>query len=178
MLYVTHDQVEAMTLGDRIAVLKQGRLQQVATPRDLYERPANAFVAGFIGSPPMNLFPARISCDAAGLVWLELAETRLALPPGAGRGALRALAGKQITAGCRAEALRLASDGEAGTLRALVEEVESLGHETLVRARAGELAFTVRLPGMRPIAKSEPVAVVIDAAQLHLFDADGTALVA
>jgi ABC-type sugar transport system ATPase subunit len=178
MLYVTHDQVEAMTLGDRIAVLKQGRLQQVATPRDLYERPANAFVAGFIGSPPMNLFPARLSCDAAGLVWLELAETRLALPPGAGRGALRALAGKQITAGCRAEALRLAGDGEAGTLRALVEEVESLGHETLVRARAGELAFTVRLPGMRPIAKSEPIAVAIDAAQLHLFDEDGTALVA
>jgi ABC-type sugar transport system ATPase subunit len=178
MLYVTHDQVEAMTLGDRIAVLQRGRLQQVATPRDLYERPTNAFVAGFIGSPPMNLFPARLACDAGGRVWLELAELRVALPADARSAALRALAGSEITAGCRAEALRLAGEGEAGALRARVEEVECLGHETLVRARAGELALTVRLPGVRPLAKGEPVALAIDAAQLHLFGADGAALVA
>src|SRR5439155_287139 len=61
MMYVTHDQVEAMTLGDRVAVLDRGRVQQVAPPRDLYDRPANAFVAGFIGNPPMNLFPTRLS---------------------------------------------------------------------------------------------------------------------
>ncbi len=176
MLYVTHDQVEAMTLGDRIAVLKQGRLQQVATPRELYERPANAFVAGFIGSPPMNLFPARLSVDADGRPWLEIAQGRVPLPARPALEALRALAGNPITAGCRAEALRLAGDGEAGTLRGVVEEVECLGHETLLRARAGELSFSVRLPGMRAIAKGEPVAVAIDVAQIHLFDEDGTAI--
>src|SRR5438445_295379 len=66
MIYVTHDQVEAMTLGDRVAVLDQGRLQQVAPPGELYDRPANAFVAGFIGNPPMNLFPARVEVDGRG----------------------------------------------------------------------------------------------------------------
>jgi multiple sugar transport system ATP-binding protein len=176
MLYVTHDQVEAMTLGDRIAVLQRGRVQQVATPRDLYERPANAFVAGFVGSPPMNLFPARVSCDAGGLVWLELAEARVPLPPGDRSSALRSLAGGRITAGCRAEALRLARDGETGTLRARVEEVECLGHETLVRARAGELLVTVRLPGMHLLARGEPLALALDATQLHLFAEDGAAL--
>jgi ABC-type sugar transport system ATPase subunit len=176
MLYVTHDQVEAMTLGDRIAVLHRGRIQQVATPRDLYERPANAFVAGFIGSPPMNLFPARLACDAGGAVWLELAEARVALPADARSPALRARAGSSVTVGARAEALRLAGDGEPEALPARVEEVECLGHETLVRARAGELALCVRLPGMRPFAKGAPVSLALDAAQLHLFDADGAAL--
>ena len=82
MLYVTHDQVEAMTLGDRVAVLHQGRLQQVAAPRELYARPANAFVASFIGSPPMNLLPARLVDDAArDAPALEVAGARLPLPP-------------------------------------------------------------------------------------------------
>src|SRR5206468_1810659 len=72
MIYVTHDQVEAMTLGDRVAVLDRGRLQQVAPPRDLYDRPANAFVAGFIGNPSMNLFPTRLSVDDQGRVVMDL----------------------------------------------------------------------------------------------------------
>jgi multiple sugar transport system ATP-binding protein len=176
MLYVTHDQVEAMTLGDRIAVLKQGRLQQVATPRDLYERPANAFVAGFIGSPPMNLFPARLSLDADGRPWLEIAQGRVPLPASAALEALRARAGQKLTAGCRAEALRLAAEGDAGTLRGVAEEVECLGHETLVRARLGEDAFSVRLPGMQALAKGEPIALAMDGAQVHLFAEDGSAI--
>jgi multiple sugar transport system ATP-binding protein len=165
-----------MTLGDRIAVLDHGRLQQVATPRELYERPANVFVAGFIGSPPMNLFPARLSLDAGGQAWLEIGAGRVALPAGAASGALRGRTGQQLTAGCRAEALRLAAGGEDGVLHGVTEEVECLGHETLVRARVGEGAFHVRLPGMRAPAKGEPIALAIDAAQLHLFGEDGAAI--
>ena len=111
MLYVTHDQVEALTLGDRVAVLERGRLQQVASPAELYARPANRFVAGFIGSPPMNFLPAR-------------------LLPGA-------RADGEIVAGVRPEALRLGRAGEADTLAATVEQVEALGHETLVHVRIG-----------------------------------------
>ncbi len=183
LLYVTHDQVEAMTLGDRIAVLNQGRLQQVATPRDLYERPANAFVAGFIGSPPMNLFPTRLTPDERGGLWIEVADRRLRLGSGPAAEALRAQAGKTLTAGCRADALGLVPDATEGSLRAVVEEVECLGHETLVRARVGvgadderALSLVVRFPGMRGFAKGEPIALAIDAERLHLFGEDGGAL--
>ena len=134
MLYVTHDQVEAMTLGSRVTVLDRGRVQQISTPRELYERPANVFVAGFIGNPPMNLFPLRVSM-AAGEARVELAGQTLA---GGVDGALAALlgpvAGRRLTGGVRPEALRLARSGEA-SLRVLVEHTEALGHETLVAVR-------------------------------------------
>jgi len=124
MIYVTHDQVEAMTMGDRIAVLQRGQLQQVADPRTLYARPANTFVAGFIGTPPVNLFAARVagdraSVEVAGARW-PVGETQ--------RAALAGRAGANITVGVRPEDLRPADPG----LMAKVELVEPLGSETLV----------------------------------------------
>src|SRR5262245_22742989 len=124
MIYVTHDQVEAMTMGDRIAVLQKGVLQQVADPRTLYARPANAFVAGFIGTPPVNLFEARVaeygaSIDVAGALWRVGEAQRVAL---AGK------TGAVVTAGVRPEDLSAGSSG----LVATVELVEPLGSETLV----------------------------------------------
>src|SRR5204863_27781 len=104
MIYVTHDQIEAMTLGDRVAVLDRGRLQQVAPPRDLYDHPANAFVAGFIGNPPMNLFPTRLSLDERGRVVMDLAGQPVLVsgaPPHAAA----------VTAGIRPESLRLVPAG-------------------------------------------------------------------
>src|SRR5262249_22687087 len=113
MLYVTHDQVEAMTLGARVTVLDRGRIQQVSAPRELYERPANVFVAGFIGNPPMNLFPLRVS-TAAGEARLELAGQTLAVGvDGAVAAVLGPLAGRRLTGGVRPEALRLARSGES-----------------------------------------------------------------
>ncbi len=168
MLYVTHDQVEAMTLGDRIAVLDRGRLQQVAPPRTLYERPANTFVAGFIGNPPMNLFATRLVPHDGGLA-LALAGATVAIapPPEAA-----AHAGAPLTAGVRPEALALAADG----IPAAVTHVECLGHESLVHVRAGDVPLVVRVPGMPVLAHGEAVRVAIDPARVHLFDADGRAL--
>ncbi len=112
MIYVTHDQVEAMTLGDRVAVLDRGRLQQVAPPRDLYDRPANAFVAGFIGNPPMNLFPTRLSVDDQGRVVMDLGGQPVLVSGAAAHAA-------PVTAGIRPESLRLVPAGAAeGAVRA------------------------------------------------------------
>jgi ABC-type sugar transport system ATPase subunit len=145
MVYVTHDQVEAMTLGDRVAVLREGRLQQVAAPRDLYDRPANAFVAGFIGNPPMNLFPSRLIPGKRrdGLVLQLGGQTVPIAPTGAAEERLRAHLDVPLTAGVRPEALRVypaspaqdAAGGDRAGARATVEHVECLGHETLVHLR-------------------------------------------
>jgi ABC-type sugar transport system ATPase subunit len=155
MLYVTHDQVEALTLGDRVAVLEHGRLQQVATPAELYEKPANRFVAGFIGSPPMNFAPAR---------WL-------------GGGP----AGEGVVGGVRPEHVTLCAPGGAGALAATVEQIEALGHETLVyvrlAAREGEAPrWVVREHGMVRHRAGEPVTLRVDAAAVRWFAADGRAL--
>jgi multiple sugar transport system ATP-binding protein len=137
-LYVTHDQTEAMTMGDRVAVLRGGTLQQVAAPHDLYERPANLFVASFIGSPAMNLYEATVSGPADQLV-IALGSQRLVLPSDVGRSrpGLAAAAGRTIVVGIRPECLTVASptDAEAAreaTLTVRAELVESLGNESLV----------------------------------------------
>jgi ABC-type sugar transport system ATPase subunit len=153
MIYVTHDQVEAMTLGDRVAVLREGRLQQTAAPRELYERPANTFVAGFIGSPPMNLLAA----GDAPPSWLREAA------PGA------------ATIGVRPEALAIASDGDPDALPARVVHVELLGHETLIHARLANGALVVaRTSGMTSRERDAAIALRAPPASLHSFASDGT----
>ena len=175
MIYVTHDQVEAMTLGDRVAVLDRGRLQQVAPPRDLYDRPANAFVAGFIGNPPMNLFPTRLSVDDRGRVVMDLGGQPVPVSGAPARAAA-------VTAGVRPESLRLVPAGAAeGAVRAVVEHLECLGHETQAHLRVatggdGGVRLVARVQGMPGLAKGEPVGVQVDPARVHLFGEDGRAL--
>src|SRR5213593_562894 len=176
MIYVTHDQVEAMTLGDRIAVLDRGRLQQVAPPRDLYDCPANAFVAGFIGNPPMNLFPTRLSVDDRGRVVMDLGGQPV---PVSGAPAHAA----PVTAGIRPESLRLVPAGAAdgGAVRGVVEHLEYQGHETQAHVRVatgggGGVRLVARVQGMPGLAKGEPVGVQIDPDRVHLFGEDGRAL--
>jgi ABC-type sugar transport system ATPase subunit len=178
MLYVTHDQVEAMTLGDRVAVLHEGRVQQLAPPRDLWASPANVFVAGFIGNPPMNLFPTRLSDDGGRLV-VHVGAQALPiplerLPPGLARGRL----GRAVTAGIRPEALRLAADPPpAGTLRATVEHLECLGHETLAHVSVdGAVRLVARLAGLPALAKGDPVGLQTDPGAVLLFDEAGVPL--
>ena len=132
MIYVTHDQVEAMTMGDRIAVLQRGVLQQVADPHTLYARPANTFVAGFIGTPPVNLFAARVATDGRGV---EVDGARWSVGE-AQRAALAGRADATVTAGVRPEDLHPAAQGLAATL----ELVEPLGSETLLhwKSAAGD----------------------------------------
>src|SRR5262245_12920547 len=132
MIYVTHDQVEAMTMGDRIAVLQRGVLQQVADPHVLYSRPANTFVAGFIGTPPVNLFAARVAADGGSV---EVAGARWGLGE-AQRAALAGRGGDAVTVGVRPEHLYV----EARGLEATLEIVEPLGSETLLhwKSAAGD----------------------------------------
>ena len=124
-LYVTHDQVEAMTMGDRVAVMNEGRLQQIETPNDLYTRPANVFVAGFIGSPPMNLHEARIDSGVAVLHGFPIQLPRETIA--------RAGWGDETTVvvGFRPEATELVGDSEPG-FSAIVEEIEELGSDAFV----------------------------------------------
>jgi multiple sugar transport system ATP-binding protein len=168
MLYVTHDQVEAMTLGDRVAVLHRGRLQQVAAPRELYARPANAFVAGFIGNPPMNLVPARVTHDEQGRLALAIGDARLPLPDALAQTA-GASEGAEVTAGFRPEALRLAAPG-AGALPARTEYVEYLGHEVLAHLTLGPHRIVARLPEAQ-LAPGDPVALTVAPGELFVFPA-------
>jgi ABC-type sugar transport system ATPase subunit len=171
MLYVTHDQVEAMTLGDRVAVLHQGRLQQVAAPRELYARPANAFVAGFIGSPPMNLVPASLVQGGRGQPALDVAGSLLPLPA-ALADAAREAGGADLVAGFRPEALRLAPAGSAAVLDARVEHVEYLGHEVLAHLALGPHRIVARLPEAT-LAAGDPVRLTLNPEDLHLFGKNG-----
>ena len=136
-IYVTHDQVEAMTMGDRIAVMRKGELQQVGRPQDLYDRPVNLFVGGFIGSPSMNMLEARLALED-GVRAVELGDQRLALPSHVfdARPGLRAYEGKDVIIGLRPEHIEdaaLVSDAPADRrLRGTVELTEALGSEIVV----------------------------------------------
>jgi len=136
-IYVTHDQTEAMTMGDRVAVIRKGMLQQVDTPQNLYDRPMNLFVAGFIGSPAMNLFDARLVADGDGLA-VEFGGFRLAVPPQVvqERPALRSFTDQIIVLGIRPESMEdaaLAHDAPADRrIRTTVDLREALGHEVVV----------------------------------------------
>lgn len=160
-LYVTHDQTEAMTLGHRVVVLDRGRTQMIAPPLDAYARPANAFVASFLGAPAMNLLPASIE---GGAVVVE--EQRIELPASlCGR-----LVDGEVTLGVRAEAFALASDSKGLVARPDPESIEPLGSETLLRAHVGRTEVTIRVPGTVVRADGAFVAPV---SALHFFSVDG-----
>ena len=162
-LYVTHDQVEAMTMGDRVAVLKDGLLQQVASPREMYDRPGNAFVAGFIGSPAMNLFELQITGEGA----THLGNFELQLP----REAIAAGTGG-VTLGVRPEDLRLVAEHEG--IPATVELVEELGSDAFVHASVrgsdGAQLLVARVDPKNPPKKGEDVSLAPTTDHLHWFN--------
>ena len=166
MVYVTHDQVEAMTLADRIVVLRDGQVEQVGAPMDLYLRPATRFVAEFIGMPAMNVLPAERTAD--GKVRLQGgAAVDLAAPSGAGTFSL----------GIRPEDLRLAGEGEAAFLEGSVVLVERLGEAQLVHIEAGmAIPLVVKLPRSVRVERGDRLRVAADAAAFHLFDESGRAV--
>jgi multiple sugar transport system ATP-binding protein len=181
MIYVTHDQIEAVTMGDRICVMKDGRIMQVDGPRTLYERPANLFVAGFIGSPPMNLFAGNLRAQA-GQMRFEAdgtgsAAITLVLPDTLARRG-RDHAARPVILGIRPEAVQLATTPEPGrTLEATVVLAEPLGAETWLHLRAGEFSFTARVDPAPRYHPGQSLTVGFDLEQAHLFDAaDGQAM--
>ena len=171
-LYVTHDQVEAMTMGHRIAVLNQGRLQQLGTPMELYRWPSNLFVAQFIGSPPMNVVPVTVGAGAT----LKLGEHKLS-PEGPIAAALPALEGRVLTAGIRPEHLQIAP----ATNRNLPAEVchsEVLGNEQLVTCRLldGDHLVQVRADPSLQLPAGSALHLAADPHAWRLFDGDGEAI--
>jgi multiple sugar transport system ATP-binding protein len=171
-VYVTHDQVEAMTMGHRIAVLHAGRLQQLGTPLDLYQWPANLFVAQFIGSPPMNL----MAVQAAGPGQLLLGQRRFSLE-GALAPLLAERQGEALTAGLRPEHLRLAPATNRN-IPAEVSHVEALGNEQLITCRLLESSelVVVRATPDTVVTAGEGVHLEVDPEGWRLFDAAGDAL--
>ncbi|WP_194819227.1 ABC transporter ATP-binding protein [Nocardia sp. XZ_19_385] len=163
-LYVTHDQVEAMTMATRIALLDAGRIEQVGTPEELYDRPRTAFVAGFLGSPPMNLFPAVVSWRAGGLrVLSDGIDAALDITADSGDDSA-------VLAGIRPEHLRI--DSDASALRGRVTMVENLGSEELVHAAVGKHILCARAPRPAGVRVGEDVGFRVAPAHIHLFHPD------
>jgi multiple sugar transport system ATP-binding protein len=156
-LYVTHDHVEAMTLADRIAVMRAGKLLQLATAREVYERPATSFVAAFLGSPRVNLWPARHETDAIVAGPFRLPRPRAALPT-------------RIEIGVRPEHIALGDAGERGEVLA----VEPLGAETHVVVRVDGCELRARVSGFDTLRRGDAVGVTIDPSRVMVFDADGS----
>ncbi|QUH02125.1 ABC transporter ATP-binding protein [Saccharopolyspora erythraea] len=162
MVYVTHDQVEAMTMATRIALLNAGKLEQVGTPAEVYDQPATTFAARFLGSPAMNLLDATVRAEGGGLT-ARAAEVSLDL------GIEGELPEREVVLGVRPEHLRPAADAEAG-IRALVTAVENLGHEEVAHCEVGASAICVRGPRPLDLRPGDRVALTADARHLHLFD--------
>jgi multiple sugar transport system ATP-binding protein len=188
MLYVTHDQMEAMTLGNRVAVIHQGRIQQVASPLELYRHPANVFVAGFLGSPPMNFFDGALESGGGALLFRERAGSAidmaapltLRLPPEFTQ-TLSAWAGKPITLGLRPEHFVVQTPGtvagESAQVHATVEAAEPMGAENLLRLSTGTTALVVRVPAATLPRTADRLTLAIEAGEARFFDpGDGKAL--
>jgi multiple sugar transport system ATP-binding protein len=167
-IYVTHDQVEAMTMGDRIAVMNHGVLQQIGSPPELYDNPVNVFVAAFIGSPAMNFATAKAHDGA-----LVLGETKLEL---SGRQAKAAAEnrGRDLLIGFRPEDLGLNGDGAGGShavqLPAQIDVVEYLGHEELIHAQSEGHEIVALVPSEKKVQAGQQVAFTIPVEKLHVFD--------
>ena len=169
VVYVTHDQTEAMTMGDRICVMKDGRIMQVADPVTLYERPANAFVAGFIGMPEMNLADADMIRDDAITITVEGQTIRAA----EGLAERVNIADGPVTFGVRPQHLELAEPGAANALTGEISVIEFMGHEVNLHVRVGTTTFVAVVPNdrfNRGLVRGEPIALRPIGPRIHLFD--------
>lgn len=173
MIYVTHDQTEAMTLADKIVVLRGGKIEQVGAPLDLYDDPENRFVAGFVGSPKMNFLPGKVAHETAEGVTITLDHApsfSLTLPVAARPGI-----GAPITLGIRPEHFEDA--GKAADLTVAVDVAEHLGNTSYVYAHlAEELPLIIERPESRHVGKLDRLTVSVPANKAFLFDSDGTRL--
>jgi multiple sugar transport system ATP-binding protein len=171
LVYVTHDQVEAMSMADRIAVLREGVIQQVAPPEDIYHRPANRFVATVVGSPPMNFIPATASSQNGTLTVAHSAFTlRLA------RGAAATIAdGAPCLVGIRPEDVHIEPDPSSG-LPATVYVTEPLGGETVVDLRFADRVIKALAPPQADLRERQAVGIHLDLRRVHLFDESGATL--
>lgn len=172
MIYVTHDQVEAMTMGQRIVVMKGGIVQQVADPLSLYDRPVNRFVAGFIGMPPMNIFNGHIRAGQDGPVFEGPAGMRV-LVHQKDRTSLAPYLDRPVLLGLRPEDIGSAAAEQlvgAPRIRAVVEVIEPMGSETYIYFRLGEVTFTSRVDAHRRFKVGETAEPCVFMGKAHFFD--------
>jgi len=171
-IYVTHDQVEAMTMGQRIAIMRDGVLQQCDKPEVVYQKPANRFVAGFIGSPPMNFLEAKL-VEEGGQVWVDAGEFRF---PVVGNGAARDAVGKDVLMGIRPESIFDASleshvkPTDFNTFVAKVDVLEPLGHEYVAYLKCGKHNLLASIETGTKIAIDQEARFVVNLEQVHIFD--------
>ncbi len=165
-VYVTHDQIEAMTLGHRLMVLNDGHMEQLGTPIELYERPKTIFVAGFIGSPSMNFLDATLSDNGSKAVFTGADEVELP-------GKFAAFANARVCVGIRPEHLRVAN-GATTPHTVTVQVVEHLGADTLVHGTfsSGDFDLTIRLQGVKNIGQGDVLPLTFDQENIHVFDPD------
>src|SRR6185437_1520390 len=174
MVYVTHDQVEAMTLGNRIVVMNAGRVQQVGAPLELYEQPDNAFVATFIGSPPMNLIPSRLTRDRGLRVVAD--DGAFSVPaPGEWGSLLNGGAERRIVFGVRPEHLRIAPSETTSGISARLDLVEPMGAELYLSLRAGQHDLMARVPPQPLPPLGSEIVLGVYGAHVHCFDVDSSA---
>ncbi|ATB43782.1 glycerol-3-phosphate ABC transporter ATP-binding protein UgpC [Cystobacter fuscus] len=170
-VYVTHDQIEAMTMGHRIAVMKEGKLQQLGTPLEVYERPANVFVAQFIGSPPMSFTSATLSANGEVL---EGDGFKLPVPQSL-RAVTAGKGGRKLKVGIRPDNIlspEATARGETAPIEVSVDLVEPLGNEVIVHSRLADNSLVFRLPPHHTPATGSKLKVLVELDSLHLFDAE------
>ena len=168
MIYVTHDQIEAMTMADRIVLMRDGDIEQIGAPLELYDRPTNAFVAGFIGSPTMNLIKGRIAHGEAGPVFATESGTRLPLPG----NTTAVLEGRAVIYGVRPEHIAVALAQGSGGLEAEIQLVEPTGSDTLLVLGIGATTLQCVIHTRLDKQPGETVQIKPDTSKLHLFEAD------
>jgi multiple sugar transport system ATP-binding protein len=200
-VYVTHDQVEAMTMGDRVAVMRAGDLQQVGAPQELYDRPANSFVAGFMGSPAMNIFQTQLQKMEGGMLGIEFGPQMLKVHSAIRQryDNLESFLNQPLLAGLRPEALTLATYTTEAlqTIQVTVSSLEALGHEMMIYAKVpvvmvqvdashgsvqeldqeqSNLPLVARIPPARDVYPGSTLSLAVDSSKLYLFTLDGQAI--
>ncbi|MDR1736460.1 MAG: sn-glycerol-3-phosphate ABC transporter ATP-binding protein UgpC [Oscillospiraceae bacterium] len=173
-IYVTHDQIEAMTMGTRIVVMKDGYIQQISSPQVLYDTPDNLFVASFIGSPQMNFADALVS-DEGGVTYLTFGESKIALPESKGRKpSVLVYAGKEVILGIRPENIHeeemFLSQFPNSLVNMSVDVVEAMGNETYLYMNAAGHDFTARVSNRSTVKTGDNIKVAFDTRRIHLFD--------
>jgi len=175
IIYVTHDQVEAMTLADRIVVMKDGRIEQIGKPLELFEKPENTFVAGFIGTPPMNLVPAKVVSKDSGLTLHFNTDIHIPVPGKPGHSLKE---GMNVIVGLRTEDLTIDngdhSFAKAWKVNGVVDVVEPLGGETIMHMDFKGVKFIAKSEGRRVVRPGDKITVAINLEHLHVFDADSS----
>jgi sn-glycerol 3-phosphate transport system ATP-binding protein/multiple sugar transport system ATP-binding protein len=170
MVYVTHDQTEALSMAKRIAVMNLGVLQQVGAPLEIYDHPATLFVAGFIGSPPMNFLDVAVVDGSTPMLKQEVGPFALPLSPGLHAQLREVRPGEIVRFGIRSEDVHITPNGAEGDMPAIVSVREPLGDEIIYDVRVGEQQLRAKAPPTLRLNVGETVGLKFDQARAHLFD--------